>query len=248
MDKNDLLLIANYGSELVATAGALASNVAADGRTHALILLARPKARPDLERAAGVIGCGIEFADLPNGGISLAYEQKRRLVKTVREFQPNIVLMQDPEHVWHDLDPDRRMGMMLTLEALALAGRDFAQEDLPGLKPCPVPTIYYLWPEHPNCVLDISPVWDIKVKAGECISYQHEFTAQILEGTFTAASLEAAVPGYGKLSGNLERGLALHRARERANALHYGLGGHGHFAMAEAYRREGDFQLRRLVP
>jgi len=247
LDKDSLLLIANYGSELVATAGALASNVAAGGRTHALILLARPKARPDLQRAAEAIGCGIEFADLPNGGISLAYEQKVRLIKTIREFRPNIVLMQDPEHVWHDLDPDRRMGMMLTLEALALAGREFAQEDLPGLAPCPVPTIYYLWPEHPNCVLDIAPVWDVKVKAVECISYQHEFTVQMLEGSLTPASLEAAVPGYGKLPGIRERGLALHRARERADAIHHGLGGHGHFAMAEAYRREGNFQLGRLV-
>jgi LmbE family N-acetylglucosaminyl deacetylase len=248
VEKNALLLIANYGSELVATAGALATNVAAGGRTHALILLARPQARPDLEKAAAVIGCGIEFADLPYGDVNLSYEQKRRLVKTIREFQPNVAIMQDPEHVWHDLDPDRRMGMMLTLEALALAGRDFAEADLPGLKPCPVPTIYYLWPEHANCVLDISPVWDIKVGAGEAIGYQHQFTAQTLEQMFTMESLEAAVPGYGKLASKLERGLALHQARERAGAIYHGLGGHGRFAMAEAYRRDGQFPLTRLLP
>lgn len=80
MEKTDLLLIGNYRSELVATAGALATNVAAGGRTHALILLARPHARPDLEKAAAVIGCTIEFADLPYGDVSLTYEQKKRLV------------------------------------------------------------------------------------------------------------------------------------------------------------------------
>lgn len=248
MEKNGLLLIANYGSELVATAGALATNAAAGGRTHALILLTREQSRPDLEKAAKVIGCTVEFADLPYGDVSLTYEQKRRVVKTIREFQPDVVLLQDPEHVWHDLDPDRRIGMMLTLEALALANRDFAHADLPGLSPCPVPTIYYLWPENPNCVLDIAPVWETKVKAGECISYQHAFTAGILEKTHSLASLEAVAPGYGKMSSMVERGLTLHRARESATAIYHGLGGHGSFAMAEAYRRAGAFELTRLEP
>lgn len=248
MEKCSLLLIANYGSELVATAGALAKNVASGGRTHALILLTREHARPDLTKAAETIGCSIEFADLPYGDVSLNYEQKKRLVKTIREFQPEVVMMQDPEHVWHDLDPDRRVGMMLTLEALALAGRDFAEKDLPGLEPCQVPTIFYLWPEHPNCMLDISSVWDKKVAAGECISYQHSFAADIIEQRFSMESLEAAVPGYGNLKGSLERGLALHRAREYAQAVANGLGGHGGFALAEVYRRDGLFHLNYLTP
>ncbi len=248
MEGNALLLVANYGSEMVECAGALALNTQAGGRTHVLVLLARPQARADLEQAARVIGCTVEFADLPYGDVNLSYEQKRRLVETVRRFRPDIVLMQDPEHVWHDLDPDRRMGMMLTLEALALAGRDFARDDLRGLDPCPLPTIYYLWPEHANCLVDVSAVWDLKLRAAQCIGYQHEFTAQVLEQTLTRESLEAAVPGYWKLGSPRQRGLALHLARERASALYHGLGGHGRFAVAETYRREGHFALTRLVP
>lgn len=247
MEGKALLLIANYGAELVECGGALALNSQAGGRTHTLVLLARPQARADLERAAQVIGCTVEFADLPYGGVDLSYEQKRRVVKTVREFRPEIVLMQDPEHAWHDLDPDRRMGMMLTVEALALAGRDFAQDDLPGLAPCPLPTIYYLWPERPSCLVDIAPVWEIKVKALGCIAYQHEFTAQLVEQELMPETLETAVPGYSRLATRRERGLAIHRVREQASAIYHGLGGHSHVAMAEAYRREGPFPLPRLV-
>jgi LmbE family N-acetylglucosaminyl deacetylase len=195
-----------------------------------------------------VIGCTVEFADLPYGDVGLTYEQKKRLVKTIREIRPEVVLMQDPEHVWHDLDPDRRMGMMVTLEALALAGRDFAQEDLPGLEPFRVPTIYYLWPENPNCVLDISPVWSIKEKAAECIKYQHEFSTKILEQMFTKESLGVVVPGYHSMETDLEKGYALHREMDKASAVYYGLCSHGHFALAEAYRREGQFQLHELIP
>lgn len=242
-----LLLIANYGSELIAVAGALAINAARGGRTHAEILLARPQAKPDLERAAAVIGCTIGFADLPYGDVNVSYEQKRRLVEAIRRFRPDVVIMQDPEHVWHDLDPDRRMGMMLTLEALALAGRDFAQQDLPDLEPCPLPTIYYLWPENPNCVVDVASVWHIKEKADECISYQHQFTTQLMEQRFSIETLNAAIPGYSKLGDKAARGLAIHHARERASALFHGLGGHGVYALAEVYRRDGQFHLEYLT-
>lgn len=242
-----LLLIANYGSELIAVAGALALNAAGGGRTHAEILLARPQAKPDLQRAAEVIGCTIGFSDLPYGDVNLSYEQKRRVVETIRRFRPDVVIMQDPEHVWHDLDPDRRMGMTLTLEALALAGRDFAQEDMPDLAPCPLPTIYYLWPENPNCVVDVASVWRIKEKAGECISYQHAFTTLLMEQRFAPETLDAAIPGYSELPDEVARGLAIHNARERASAIFHGLGGHGEYALSEVYRRDGQFHLKYLT-
>ncbi len=248
MTGHAVLLIANYGAELIACADALALNARAGGRSHALVLLARPQAHADLQRAAGVLGCTVEFAGLPYGGIDLSYDQKKRLVKTIREFRPEIAIMQDPEHCWHDLDPDRRMGMMLTLEALALAGRDFAQDDLPTLSPCPLPTLYYLWPEKPNCVVDIGPVWELKLEALACISYQHAFTAEHLERSIEPKELERAVPGYLRGDPAAVRGLALHRAMEQANALHHGLAGHSPFPLVEVYRREGLFPLAYLVP
>lgn len=251
VDAPALLLIANFGSELVATAGAMALNVRAGGRTHALVLVTsglrtRERAREGLAKVAAAIGCTLEFAGTDYHGVDTGAEQKRRIVKTLREFRPDVVLMQDPEHAWHDLDPSRRTGMMLTLEALALAGRDFAAEDLPGLEPCPVPTIYYLWPERPNCVLDVSPVWAIKEQAGECIAYQHEGALPILEGMYTAQRLAGLLPGYAE-AGDYRKGLLFHQARERAVAIHHGLGGHGAVALAEVYRREGPFPVRGLT-
>ena len=45
-----------------------------------------------------------------------------------------------------------------------------------------------------------------------------------------------------------ERGRAMHRVLDQVTHLHAGAGGHGRFAFAEAYRREGKFHLDALLP
>ena len=62
--------------------------------------------------------------------------------------------------------------MILILEAIALASRDFAIDKMPGLEPHPIPTIYYMTPEHPNCVVDVSQIWDKKEKAMYKLAFQ----------------------------------------------------------------------------
>ena len=46
-----------------------------------------------------------------------------------------IILTQEPEHYMSDLVPGRRPFMVLVLEAISLAGRPYALDELPGLKP-----------------------------------------------------------------------------------------------------------------
>ncbi|MGP3918360.1 hypothetical protein [Nonomuraea sp. 10N515B] len=135
--------------------------------------------------------------------------------------------------------------MTLILEALGLASRDFADDD--GLEPHPVPTIYYMTPSRPNCVIDIAPHWEQKVAAMDLLESQMEFSGRHWTEQLTPADLEALVPGFAGLSSDLERGRAVHRALDKAVHIYHGIGHHGRYAFAEAYRREGDFHLPTLM-
>lgn len=65
--------------------------------------------------------------------------------------------------------------MTLVLEAMALADREYAVEELDGLKPQGDFTIYFMTPKHPNCVLDIFDVWEQKCQAMNMLEAQIEF-------------------------------------------------------------------------
>lgn len=52
--------------------------------------------------------------------------------------------------------------MLLILEVVALAAREYAVEELGSLAPHPVPTLYDTTPHHPNCIVDVADVPDLK--------------------------------------------------------------------------------------
>lgn len=241
-----VLLIGVYGMELVECGGALAANVAAGGTSHATLMLCAERMRGDVEKAAAVLGVETpHFLGFRNGYINFDEEHKRALVRVIRTVKPTIVITQDPEHSLPDLDPDRRPAMTLILEALGLASRTFADDDRLG--PHPVPTIYYMTPARPNCVVDITPHWQQKVDAMDLLESQLEFSGRHWTEQMTPDALEALAPGFASLDSDLERGRAVHRALDRAVHIYHGIGHHGHYAFAEAFRREGDFHLPTLV-
>ncbi|MEV4364862.1 hypothetical protein [Nonomuraea sp. NPDC049625] len=240
-----VLLIGVYGMELVECGGALAANVAAGGQSFATLMLCRERMRADVSRAADVLGVEVDFLGFRNGFVAVDEEHKRALVRAIRTVRPTIVITQDPEHSLADLDPDRRPAMTLILEALGLASRNFAEDD--GLKPHPVPTIYYMTPSRPNCVVDIAPHWQQKVAAMGMLESQMEFSGRHWTEQLTPADLEALVPGFAALDSDLERGRAVHQALDKAVHIYHGIGHHGRYAFAEPYRREGDFHLPTLV-
>lgn len=168
-----LLVLATYGLEIVEVGGTVALHTRSGGRAHAAVTLARPESRPQIERAAAVLGATVEFMDFTYGEVAPDVEAKKRFVRVIREVRPDVLITQDPEHSFHDLDPDRREAMILYLEAIALAGRDFAPEQLVGLQPHPIPTIYYMTPERPNCVVDITEVAEVKERALAALHLYH---------------------------------------------------------------------------
>ncbi len=242
-----LLVLATYGLEIVEVGGTIARHVQAGGRAHAAVTLSRPESRPQVERAARILGATVQFMDFAMGHVTPDVESKKRFVRLLREVRPDVVITQDPEHSFHDLDPDRRQAMILYLEAMALAGRDFAPEQLADLPRVPLPTIYYMTPERPNCVVDITDVAATKERALAELRSQHAFSAQMMRGRLSAEAL-ARIAGEETSASDETLGYALHRQTDRASHLYHGLMSHSATAaLAEPFRREGLFTLPHLV-
>jgi LmbE family N-acetylglucosaminyl deacetylase len=246
----NILMLASYGLEIVECGGALARALRAGDSVHAAVLLSRPESQPQIRQAAGTLGIGdVEFLGFASGEVDVTPESRMRIVELVRRTRPDIVIMQDPEHAQHDLDPDRRMIALLYPESLAVAARDWRIPECGGLEPHPIPTIYYMAPLHPNCVVEISDTFEIKQQALEALAFQMAFSAESIRQRVGEATLRQLVGGQDALSGDDARlGLELHRQFDRAQALTHGLAGHSGAVLGEPYRREGPFVVDRLAP
>lgn len=243
-----LLLLGVYGMEVVECGGVLAKNARAGGTSFASIMLARAQTRPQVEEAAEELGVEMRFLDFDYGDVRVDVPSKQRLIRVIRETRPDLIITQDPEHAQHDLDPDRRPAMTLILESVALAARDFCVEELGGLPPHPIPTLYYMTPHAPNCIVDVSDVWDLKERAMDRLESQMQFSGRLFPSYYSEAHLRFLVPAWDDLPDDYARGREVHRQLDRVTHLHNGLGGHGRFAVAESYRREGKFHLQQLLP
>ncbi len=243
-----VLMLASFGLEIVECGGTLALHVEAGDDVHAAVLLSRPESRPQVRQAAAILGIGeVEFLDFPVGNWTLDAAWKMKIVSLVRRVRPDIVITQDPEHAQHDLDPDRRLIALLYTESFALAGRDWQVEACGGHPPHLVRTIYYMTPEHPNCVIEISRTFARKQEALAVLGSQMAFSADMIEAQAAPELLRLVVPEYDAIrQDRVALGLALHRQFDLALALVNGLAGHSGAVMGEAYRREGPFVLDRL--
>lgn len=243
----NMLLLGVYGMEVVECGGVLAKNVAAGGKSYASIMLSREGTRAQVLEAAKVLGVEVSFTGFDYGAVEVNKEGKKKLVKVIRQTRPDIIITQDPEHSYHDLDPDRRLAMILILESIALAARDFALDEMPGLESHPIPTIYYMTPEHSNCVVDVAGVWDKKEQAMDKLTGQMEFSGRHFETYFGDSAMEAVVPNWSQLPDYYQKGRAAHRQIDKALHLYNGACSHGRYVLAEAYRREGKFHLENLI-
>jgi N-acetylglucosamine malate deacetylase 1 len=69
----------------------------------------------------------------------------------------------------------------------------------------------------------------------------------MFQRTYREEHLRRMVPTWDELDDDAQRGREAHRVLDFVTHLHAGAGGHGRFAFAEAYRREGKFHLDTLV-
>ena len=109
-------------------------------------------------------------------------------------------------------------------------------------------TIYYMTPEEPNCVVEISEFFERKQEALAVLGYQLAFSAQSIRQRAAEETLHYVVPNYEEVAEDaVALGLALHRQFDLSLALYHGLGGHSGAVLGEAYRREGSFVLETLL-
>lgn len=242
-----ILLLGVYGMEMVECGGVLHKNAVSGGVSHASILFAGVKMRQGLEKAAEKLQCSIEYLGMDTGTISDSEAEKLAVIRVIRSFRPDIIITQDPEHCISDLDPGRRPAMTLLLEAMALAGRDYACDKIPDLKPHRHFSVYYMTPEHPNCLVDIASSWQAKCEAMNVLESQLEFIAELAEGTDMEKQYIQLIPGFAQMETRLERGRAIKNLMDLAYHLYYGSTGHNKVLLSENYRKEGMFVLNQLI-
>lgn len=245
----NILMLASFGLEVVECGGALAKALKAGDSVHAAVLMSRPESEPQIREAANILGITeIEFLGVKNGEVVVTPEAKEPIVELVRRTRPDVIIMQDPEHAQHDLDPDRRMIALLYAEALSVAGRDWRIDECGGHAPHPIPTIYYMTPSSPNCVVEISDTFALKQRALEVLAFQMRFSAESIKQRANVEAISHIIGNFDELKDdNTALGLALHLQFDRALALYHGLAGHSGAVLGEPYRREGEFVLERLA-
>jgi bacillithiol biosynthesis deacetylase BshB1 len=125
--------------------------------------------------AAGVLGVTHrESLDLPDAGLTVCQEHKDPIVAAVRRLRPRVVLLQH----WQQRHPDHAAASHLVYDACYLAGLRNYRPDLgPAFRPaklCFAATMTEATPVQPSFVVDVTDVWETKLRAIE--AFRSQFT------------------------------------------------------------------------
>lgn len=138
--------------------------------------------RDEAERAAAALGAEIEFLDAGDYPLRETDELVDRLVREVRSVAPAVLLthaLADP------YNGDHPAAARMALQARILA--QAAGYPAPG-DPAGAPPVFFFEPHQPEqcgftpqVLLDISPVFDVKRKAMECLGAQQHLLQYYLD-------------------------------------------------------------------
>ena len=146
------------------------------------------------------------FLRLPDGRLEDNLELREKLVRTIRQHRPDIVIAPDPYRLYQ-LHRDHRMVGWAAMDAVFPSARDplnFPEHLRDGLQPHKVAELYLYGTDHPDVWIDISDTFDIKMEALRC----HKSQVGHLEG------LEERIREWARLTGQA-KGLALAEAFKR---------------------------------
>lgn len=130
--------------------------------------------RKEAENAAAALGAAdIQFFDLGDYPLEMDRDARFRLVDTIRKVQPAFMLSHSTDDPYNS---DHPYATRVALECRSTAQ---AWGHNPGEKILGAPQLYLFEPHQteqcgwaPDTILDISPVWDKKWKAIECMEGQ----------------------------------------------------------------------------
>ncbi len=247
MKAKKILLLATYGMEIVECGGVLAKHAENGNGAEAAVALSRPESREQVKDASAVLGVNVRFLDFTSGDLNSDKPSKEKTVSVIRETKPGIVITQDPEHSYLDLDPDRRAAMILYIEAVSLAARDWQIEECGGFPPHSIDSLYFMTPDKPNCVINIADYFSLKEEAMSRLTSQLAFSAKVLGEKVAPEAMKVLLRDYEDVKDDPAKlGSALHREMDRAYHLYHGLLCHTGFAVAEPYRKADRFELEYL--
>jgi LmbE family N-acetylglucosaminyl deacetylase len=124
--------------------------------------------------AARIAGAGeVIFLREPDGLLQPTLELRKRLVREIRRFRPEVVLTSDPTVVWAGADyinhPDHRAAATAALDAVFPAAgqpnlfEELKEEGFSAHKPRKV--YVNLWGDHADVYVNIEDTIDIKIEA-----------------------------------------------------------------------------------
>jgi len=235
--------------ESIEVGGTLAKHVKAGGKAVAVVAWEYPEnVKGQIEEAAKILGVDVRILGFKRGEVTADLEAKKKVVRIIRETKPDIAVISSYREALVSGDPDHIATYQLFTEALGLCYRDnFAPEQIQeGLKPHFVRTRYYPEMKKPTFVVDITDVYDLKLKATLVFKEQLAFTAKVMTATFPERAFEALIPNYHEIKDDSEKlGEALHKEWHRVGHIYHG--GHADTAFGEPFKKEGAKKLDLLI-
>jgi len=132
------------------------------------------------ESAAASLGVGsIEYFDYEDGYLIPDLEMRRKVVRAIRKFQPDILVTCDPSNLFPSQQyinhPDHRNAGQVVIDAVfpASGNRFFFPELLDeGYQPHDVEEVWMSLTNQPDVILDVTDHWDDKIQALKCHASQ----------------------------------------------------------------------------
>lgn len=208
----ELLVVGAHPDDAELCAGGLLAKTAAQGKRTAVVDMTRgelgslgtPEIRADEAAAAAkVLGLSERIQlGLPDGGVEDTIENRRAVVRVIRELRPRVVVGPPVE----DHHPDHVALAHLLTNSFYLCGIRKFEPQIPSHKPGALLHHFSSRPLKPDLVVDVTPVFEQRMEAVRC--YQSQFGAKQEEGSVLRiasrdflASIEATLKYFGSLIG-----------------------------------------------
>ncbi|HXS76994.1 MAG TPA: bacillithiol biosynthesis deacetylase BshB1 [Terracidiphilus sp.] len=204
----DVLAIAAHRDDVEQTCGGTLLRMAARGLRTAILDLTRGEAGTrgtaeerarEAAEAANLLGVSRrEALDLPDGAIENTLENRRKIVRVLREVRPRVVILP----YWQARHPDHAIVATLGYEACFLAGLSKVETGAAPHRPFKIVYASLYADVRPSFVVDITPFIDQRHRA--LMAYKSQYANQAAGGALFVPEDEI-------------------RERTLAEARHYGL-------------------------
>jgi len=158
----------------------------------------------EAQRAAAVLGVSVrENLELPDAGIVNEPATREKLARVIRRLQPRVVIAPALE----GRHPDHRITAQLVRDACFVSGLAKVAPDLPKHRPLKILHCLTYRQDfvRPSFVVDISPHFELKLRAVRCYESQFEGAIQAGEVYPTGEPLEDVVRHHSAYYGALIR-------------------------------------------